>query len=236
MSPSHLFYFLLNFKFNQSICIYLNLYEYVVSHRLLRYEEMKRRSISDQCLASEAIEKLRQREQQQTAAGLGSSSFMSRAKSEIDCGSVQTLNGRGHSASRALSRIFRLKNKHGNQLDTSPSKIEPRRNSILFQTTTLIDYDNYQDLNAKIDVIKQSMMDNLNKLKERDVSIQDLEQKADYLNQHALNLNMVSTNIKKQQKSIFRSNVKRRILGIMIVFFGLCSVCSYFIYFKISNA
>ena len=200
---------------------------------------MKRRSISDQCLASEAVKKLRQREQQQLQQQTVSAFGSSRAKSDLDCGSVQALNGRvkeGHIASRALSRIFRHKNKpSGNELNSKPSKTEARRNSILFQTTTLIDYENFQDLNAKIDIIKQSMMDNLNKLKERDVSIQDLEQKADYLNQHALNLNMVSTNIKKKQKSILRSSVKRRLLGVLVVFFGLCSVCSYFIYFKITN-
>lgn len=200
---------------------------------------MKKRSISDQCLVSETLQKLRLREQNAT------DDWMSRTKSMDKLGdgesSHQRLSGRIKESSRGISRIFRLKPKSANQLSSSSMSSNAAKNndvtrgSPFFHATSLMDYQNCDDLNAKIDMIKQSMIENINKLKDRDISIQDLEQKADYLNQHALSLNMVSTNIKKQQKSLLRSDVRSRLVGLLIVFFGLSTVYSYFIYFKISD-
>lgn len=71
-------------------------------------------------------------------------------------------------------------------------------------------------------------MDNLNKLQERDVSLQDLVLKADYLSQNALNLNLTSVNIKKQK---VKSNVKIKLLIVCLIFFFASAVYSYFIYY-----
>lgn len=189
---------------------------------------MKKRSISDQCLVSETLRKLKLGEQNAT------DDWMSRTKSMDKLGDGESrLSGRIKENSRGISRLFRLKPKSKSQLNSSSTSSNAVKNneSPLF----LMDYQNCQDLNAKIDMIKQSMIENINKLKDRDISIQDLEQKADYLNQHALSLNMVATNIKKQQKSLLRSDVRSRLVGLLIVFFGLSTVYSYFIYFKISD-
>lgn len=186
---------------------------------------MKKKSISNECLALEALRKLNQPK-------LFPETNRSKSEEKLDSNFLHVPHGKvavssSPSSSRVLSRLFKFKNK-------SATTAAARKNSILVQTTALLDYDTYDELNVKLDMIKQSVMENLNKLKERDVSLQDLEMKADYLSQHALNLNMVSTNIKKQQKAT-KMNVKYIMLVILVVFVGISTVYSYLLYSGISK-
>ena len=170
---------------------------------------MMKKSISDECLTRQIVNRLNQPKH---------AAETTKSKSEEKFGArLHVPRTKEAAGGRVLSKLLKLKNK-------PPAANECRKNSIL----AFVDYENYDDLNTKLDMIKKSVMENLNKLKDRNVSLQDLEMKADYLSQHALNLNMVSTNIKKQQKAKMR--VKYSMAVIVVLFIGASSVFSYLIY------
>lgn len=91
-----------------------------------------------------------------------------------------------------------------------------RKTSIVLQAAALLNFENYTDMNAKIELIKKSMMDNLNRLIERDASLMDLETKADNLNKDTLNLNMISNKINKLNT---KKKLQHRIIFCIVVFF-----------------
>lgn len=203
---------------------------------------MRKRSISDQCLVSDVVKKLRQSQNQSNT----NECRLSRCKSEDKINNnnnklLHPLSGanlvalkKGES-NRLFPRIFKSKKnlsstRSSNCSSRSDVGVAQRKNSLLLQTTAFLEFGSYEELNEKIDMIKQSVVDNLNKLKERDVSLQNLEMKADYLNQQALNLNMLSTNIKRQKR---KSSVKFRLLVGTFLFVAFSSIYSYLIYFGI---
>ena len=204
---------------------------------------MRKRSISDQCLVSDVVKKLRQSQNQANT----NECRLSKCKSEdkiINNNNNKLLHPisaanlvavKKAESNRLFPRIFKSKKnlsstRSSNCSSRSDVGVAQRKNSLLLQTTAFLEFGSYEELNEKIDMIKQSVVDNLNKLKERDVSLQNLEMKADYLNQQALNLNMLSTNIKRQKR---KSSVKFRLLVGTLLFVSFSTIYSYLIYFGI---
>ncbi|CAF0807410.1 unnamed protein product [Brachionus calyciflorus] len=103
----------------------------------------------------------------------------------------------------------------------------PKKKSIVLQAGDFLNADNYPDLNGKLEVLKISMMNNLNRLIERDHSLMDLEKKADSLNCDALNLKMTSNNIKKLKAY---KKLRNRIFFCLIVLVIILIFYSAFIF------
>jgi hypothetical protein len=75
----------------------------------------------------------------------------------------------------------------------------------------------YDNTLEKLDEIKFAMKENINKLIERDVNLNDLEVKAHNLNQNTLNLNLTSNKLKKKNQMPCR-HWAVRIVVLFIVF------------------
>lgn len=170
---------------------------------------MKKKSISDQCLVKNDLKMLaKSRLQMRRLSKSKSEEKFLRAKSsrlkafidprrKLDV--FKTFKFRSNAQTSQQPTCTNENINKNIQMSCVQLGGDQRKTSLLFQATACVEYESYQDLNEKLDIIKQSMMNNLNRLIERDVSIQNLEAKADILSKDAFNLQLISNNVKKAE-------------------------------------
>ncbi|RNA40990.1 hypothetical protein BpHYR1_044513 [Brachionus plicatilis] len=160
---------------------------------------MRKRSISDQCLVDRDISFNFRQNIKKSKSEEQLKLFKHGQNNQADSKRKQIIN---FVKPTSIFRIKKNKNNYQNlpvKLKTvnetggkQKNQLSMKKKSVVLQAAALLQVDNYSELNERIEFLKVSMMNNLNKLLERDVSLMDLERKADNLTADALNLKMTS--------------------------------------------
>lgn len=193
---------------------------------------MRKRSISDQCLATHNI-----------------SINFNRSKSEERLKSCKfaAKNQQNESKRKQIikfvkpSSIFKIKKNKNNiripsfkftTVNETENKQKNEQNvkkqSVVLQAAALLQFESYSELNERVESLKISMMNNLNKLLEREVSLMDLERKADNLTTDTLNLKMTSTKVKKIK---LYKKFRKKIFVCLLIFVVVIGLYCYFLFF-----
>lgn len=198
---------------------------------------MKKKSISDQCLVARDLKNLKG-----LKYNVNRLSKKSRSEEKINIPKSK-LQFTNFVKPSSLFKFKKIKQKfvnksiqpipelvvinENNQRDSKETRPSPKKNSIILQATALVNLDDYSDLNEKIEALKMSMMQNLNKLIERDASLMDLQVRADNLNKDTFELNVTSGRIKKWYKF---KKLKNKIILFLFFLVFILVVCLYFWY------
>lgn len=196
---------------------------------------MRKRSISDQCLLTRDVNfnfKRSKSEEKLRSSKLAKNQQNDKKKKQI----INFIKP---------TSIFRIKKNKNNdiifpvKLTTENETMKRQQNqqnkkkkSVILEAASLLKVENYSELNERIEILKLSMMNNLNKLIERDVSLMDLERKANNLTNDTLNLKMTSVKVKKIK---MYKKFRKKILICLLIFIVIFVLYCYFLFFINQN-
>lgn len=190
---------------------------------------MRKRSISDQCLVARDFNfnfKRSKSEERLRSSKLAKSQQNDKKKKQI----INFIKP---------TSIFKIKKNRNNETNFPVKLItvnetskrpqnHKKKKSVILEAASLLKVENYSQLNEKIENLKLSMMNSINKLIERDVSLMDLERKANNLTTDTLNLKMTTVKVKKIK---MYKKFRKKILICLFVFFLIvvCYCCFLFV-------